>query len=546
MRPFGYRLEPHCGSKLRLKMLHNTLVLVSCICSALLASACDQELLDKTFVSQCNPTLCEPALEGLGAKFDVDEWPTSSQEVVHIVSSRAGLRFSINRYKAFDTTEFYYEDSHVNGTIFVDTQVKYQKILGFGTTLTDSSCKNVDDLPADIRQRLINDYFNPHDGIGLNLIRVPIGSTKYSYSNYVLDQPDENQVELSPYDLDHRLPIIKDAMTAAGKLKSRVKVIASSDSAPAEYKQNRQIVYGGSLEDSKIENYANYLVNFINAYKSHGIDIWSLILSESPMTNQISSKSNSDTMDFNSMSMRPSQAKALISSIEKAASKHTNLGKFRLLILGDDRSYIPVWADSMFGSTDTSASVAGVGYNCNGQQPTSYDNLVYVSNRYPTKYLLATRGSVNAPMKLGNWQYAENYVTEMVKNLQYGSVGWIDHNLALDLQGGPAISEKFKADAAVIVDPKRSSYYRNPMFYAIGHLSRYVKPGSTRVKIDFHSSPHMYASQYAAFLTPQNYLVVFVANNNIGPMPVNIGINTRTKTEALLDTKSFNTFLFRL
>lgn len=84
------------------------------------------------------------------------------------------------------------------------------------------------------------------------------------------------------------------------------------------------------------------------------------------------------------------------------------------------------------------------------------------------------------------------------------------------------------------------------MFYAIGHLSRYVKPGSIRVKINFYSSAHMHAAQYIAFITPDNYLVVFVMNNNIGPMPVNIGIDTRTKVEALLNTKSFNTFIFRL
>lgn len=97
-----------------------------------------------------------------------------------------------------------------------------------------------------------------------------------------------------------------------------------------------------------------------------------------------------------------------------------------------------------------------------------------------------------------------------------------------------------------MVDPKRSVYYRNPMFYAIGHLSRYVKPGSVRVKVDFYSSAHMFASQYIAFVTPDNYLVVFVMNNNIGPMPINVGINTRTKVEVLLDTKSFNTFIFKL
>lgn len=104
----------------------------------------------------------------------------------------------------------------------------------------------------------------------------------------------------------------------------------------------------------------------------------------------------------------------------------------------------------------------------------------------------------------------------------------------------------FIGDAAVIVDAKRGSYYRNPMFYAIGHLSRFVRPGSIRVKSTFHSSAHMYARQHIAFITPDNHLVVVVVNNNIGPMPVTIAINTRTKIESLLDTKSINTFLFKI
>jgi len=103
-----------------------------------------------------------------------------------------------------------------------------------------------------------------------------------------------------------------------------------------------------------------------------------------------------------------------------------------------------------------------------------------------------------------------------------------------------------QADAPVIVDPKKGIYYRNPMFYAIGHLSRYVKPGSVRVKMNFYSAPIMYAEQHIAFITPDNYLVVFIMNANINPMPVNIGIDTRTKVDVLLDTKSFNTFIFRI
>lgn len=510
------------------------------------SSECNQDILDRSFVTQCGPSRCETVLER--DKYDKrsNEWPSNKNEVVHITSSREDDRFKVHTYKAIDTTDFYYEESHINGTIFVETEVQYQRILGFGTTLTDASCKNADDLPTEIRGKLISDYFSTEEGIGLNLIKVPIGSTKFSYTNYVLDQPDSNQVELSPYDIDQRIPIIKDAMKVAGKLKNRVKILASSATAPAEMKQNHKIIHGGFLGQDRFQNYASYLIGFITAYKSHGLSVWSLILSESPVSVARLEGTN-DTLDYNSLAMRPSDTIKLVRAINEIRSKRTELDKFRMLLLGDSRNYLPVWADAILQQNDIKSNVAGIAYVCDGPQKFSpYDNLMYATKRYPNKYLLATQGSTNTPIKLGNWQYAENYATEIVKNLEYGSVGWVDFNLALNLEGGPCINDRFKSDAAIIVDPRRGTFYRNPMFYAIGHLSRYVKPGSVRVKINFLSSAHMFANQYIAFITPDNYLVVFIMNNNIGPMPVSIGINKRTKVESLLATKSFNTFIFRL
>lgn len=510
------------------------------------ASTCNQEILDTSFVTQCGPGNCEPAFESSGAD-KRSEWPSSQDEVVQIISSREMHRFKVVRHQAIDTDAYYYEESHVNGTVFVHTDVKYQRVLGFGTTLTDASCKNVDDLPDDIRSKLIEDYFNPDSGIGLNLLKVPIGSTKYSYSNYVLDQPDSEQVELSPYDVDHRIPLIKDVLKSAGRLKNRIKLIASADSAPAEMKESNKIVHGGYLRQNRFNDFATYLTGFLIAYKSQGLNIWSLILGESPATNALVVDAN-EALDYSSLAMRPSDAIKLIRSIQAIRAKSKpELGRFRLLLLGDSRAYIPVWADAVLRQPDVANSVAGIAYNCN--QTTNfepYDSLIYATRRYPNKYLLASQGSNNAKIKLGNWQYAENYATEIVKNLEYGSVGWIDFNMGLNLEGGPCINDKFKSDAAVMIDPKRGIFYRNPMFYAIGHLSRYVKSGSIRVKIVFLSSAHMFAHQYIAFITPDNYLVVFISNNNIGPMPVSIGINKRTKVETLLDTKSFNTFIFRL
>lgn len=415
------------------------------------ADECSQDILDRSFVTQCSPVVCESLLEGIegkenGTQKTGSDWPSSQGEVVQIVSSRRGDRFKMLKYKAIDTTEHFYEESHVNGSMFVNTSVKYQRILGFGTTLTDASCTNVDNLPEETRSKLISDYFSVEAGIGLNLIRVPIGSSKYSFSNYVLDQPDSNQVELSPYDVDHRIPLIKDAMKVAGRWKSRIKLIASSASAPPEYKVSNRMIQGSFLRQDRSQDYAKYLAGFVDAYKAHELNIWSLVVSESPVSIERDSGQN-ESLNYNSMAMKPTQVVRLIRDLTALRSKRTDSsGKFRLLLLGDDRAHIPVWADTVFRKSDVGSDVAGVAYVCDGKKVSPYDNLEYLTRRYPGKYMLATQGSVNAPIKLGNWQYAENYGTEMVKNLAFGSVGWIDFNLALNLEGGPYISDKFKGE----------------------------------------------------------------------------------------------------
>lgn len=537
---------------------------------------CNQDILDRTFVTQCGTTVCEMLLEPGKNGERLNEWPKTKDEVIQVVSSRGGERFNVKSHKAEEDYSTYYEMFHANPTMFVDPNTKYQRILGFGTTLTDASCKNVDDLPDEIRDKLIKDYFSTESGIGLNLLKIPIGSGKYSYTNYVLEEPDSKEVELSPYDLNHRVPLIKDALQAAGKFKNRVKLIASSASAPPNYKANNQLVHGGSLRQDRIGDYANYLNNFVAAYRSHELNIWSLILNESPVSVARERDAN-DKLDYNSMAMSPTDSIMLIRALNEQSSK-SSLNKYRLLILGDSRAHVPTWVDTVLKSQDVARNVAGVAYSCNTTDFPTYDNLFYATKRHPSKYLLATQSSIAAPIKLGNWQYAENYGTEIVKNLEFGSVGWIDFNMLLNLDGGPSLSQKFKgeylstiierfiftiersislintfcistfssAQASVMMDARRGVYYRDPMFYAIGHLSRYVKPGSIRVKNYFLVAPFLFEYQSIAFVTPDNYLIVFIMNNNIGPMPVNIGIDKVRKVSVLLDTKSFNTFIFRL
>ena len=47
--------------------------------------------------------------------------------------------------------------------------------------------------------------------------------------------------------------------------------------------------------------------------------------------------------------------------------------------------------------------------------------------------------------------------------------GWTDWNMALDLQGGPNWSNNF-VDSSIIVNATADEFYKQPIFYIMGHF----------------------------------------------------------------------------
>ena len=61
--------------------------------------------------------------------------------------------------------------------------------------------------------------------------------------------------------------------------------------------------------------------------------------------------------------------------------------------------------------------------------------------------------------------------------------GWIDWNLALDPKGGPNWANNF-VDAAIIVNSTANEFLKQPMFYAMGHFSKFIPENSVRVDVN--------------------------------------------------------------
>lgn len=86
---------------------------------------------------------------------------------------------------------------------------------------------------------------------------------------------------------------------------------------------------------------------------------------------------------------------------------------------------------------------------------------------------------------LGNWSHAESYIKDIMQDLKYNVTGWVDWNMVLDVTGGPTFTLNY-LDAPIIVNASAQEFYKQPMYYALGHFAKFLIPGSVRIHLDLN------------------------------------------------------------
>jgi glucosylceramidase len=79
----------------------------------------------------------------------------------------------------------------------------------------------------------------------------------------------------------------------------------------------------------------------------------------------------------------------------------------------------------------------------------------------------------------GSFQRGGNYAEDILADLSHSVSGWTDWNLVLDEKGGPNWASNV-VDAPILFVSK-NEYIRQPMFYYLGHFSRFMPPGTRHV-----------------------------------------------------------------
>ncbi|MBP7184129.1 MAG: glycoside hydrolase family 30 protein [Saprospiraceae bacterium] len=434
---------------------------------------------------------------------------------------------------------------------------KYQTILGFGGAFTESSAYVLNKLSKSNREKIIEAYFSAN-GANYSLTRTHINSCDFSLSHYCYASvPDDFLLEnfTIQHDLEALIPMIADAIRISP---NGFKIIASPWTSPPWMKDNNAWV-GGKLLPKYYQTWALYFSKYIQAYEKHHIPIWGITVENEPLGNG----NNWESLIFTPKEMTDFVQDHLSPQLKKDGLKH-----IKILGFDQNRGELPEWVDEMYRNDAAAECFDGSAVHWYGSTfdyfPT---NLQYAHKKRPDKYIIQTEACIDADIprwKDDAWYWSEEatdwgwewakeeekylhpkyvpvfrYARDIIGCLNNYVNGWIDWNMVLNKQGGPNWFKNW-CIAPVIADNDNDEIYFTPLYYAMSHFSKFIRPNAERIGFDEVSDKDI---MFTSVINEDKSIVVVILNSGsvekyiaitIGNAKVNTKINAKALQTVIL------------
>ncbi len=410
--------------------------------------------------------------------------------------------------------------------VHVDDQVSYQTMEGFGAALTGSSAwLLMNKLTPEARKTLLESLFDSERGIGLNYLRLPMGSSDFRLKDYTYDdvKPGQLDLEFRHFSIAPDEAEIIPALRAVKSANPEVKIMATPWSAPAWMKEGGKL-NGGYLrrDDTTYYTYAGYFIHFLKAYAAKGIPITAVTLQNEPQHEDPS---------YPTMKMEPMEQAKLARILGRRLKED---GLKTKILLWDHNWDKPEFPIKTMEDLEARPFIDGFSFHAYAGKP---DAQSLVHTAFPDKNIYFTEISGGDWSKDfgGNllWD-AENLLVGATKNWAKTVLKW---NLALDEKNGPKIAGGADNCRGIItIHSATGQVTKEEDYYALGHLAKFVKPGAKRI-----GSSH---SLSVAFQNPNGSIVLLVYNPKEKDRALNVNWGGRT-FGVTLPPRSVTTFVWK-
>lgn len=341
-------------------------------------------------------------------------------------------------------------------TIEVFPNKEKQSWIGMGGAVTEASSYNMDKLSEEEKQDFINAYYS-EEGLDYNLGRVAIASNDFCLKKYQLAK----KRDLRDFSIDHDRQSIIPNIKEIQKMK-KIDFVASPWSPPRFMKTNWLLIFGGHLRKKYYDLYSEYLTRFIKAYNDEGINIKYLTIQNEPEARQI----------WESCVFSLEQQKNFIYNYMIPKMEKYKLDT-KLLVWDHNKERLSEVAKFLI---QKNPYIAGIGYHYyTGPHP---EQVKKTREEFKDIMMIHTEGCCGfSPYDEIGWiNDGEIYIDDIINDINNGGNGYIDWNIFLDYKGGPTDKRNF-CKSPIILD-ENNHYKLTPIYYYLGHISKYFEPGS--------------------------------------------------------------------
>lgn len=435
---------------------------------------------------------------------------TTSEDVTLYITTN-------NRSQEFKkhTTAFSDKSNMSPSTIKLEPGTRYQTMDGFGAAVTGSTCFNLMQMTKENRDKFLKETFCPKEGMGQSYIRISIGCSDFSLSEYTCcDTEGIENFGLTSEETEYVIPILKEIMA----INPDVKIMGSPWTCPRWMKVNNlddlqpfNSWTSGQLNPKYYADYAAYFVKWIQVFEQQGFKIYSVTPQNEPLNRGNSASlfmGWKEQLEFVKEHMVPQFKSAGLTTKIYLFDHNYNYDN-----MADQNDY-PV---KIYDAGIDSDIVAGAAYHNYGGDKSE---LLDIHQRHPDRELVFTETSI------GTWNDGRNLERRLIEDMREVALGTVNNwckgvivwNLMLDTERGPN-REGGCQTCYGAVDIDISNYAtitRNSHYFITGHLSSVVKPGAVRIGTSGFSDVDFV---YSAFENPDaTYSLVLLnssANNKM-------------------------------
>jgi O-glycosyl hydrolase/uncharacterized protein YjdB len=401
-------------------------------------------------------------------------------------------------------------------TVTLNTAQTFQTMDGFGWALTEGSAELISAMSATQQNALLNEMFNPTTGLSSSAMRIGLGASDLSSSDYTYSASvDLNMTNfsLAGPDQTYLIPIIKKILL----INPNIKILATPWTPPIWMKSNNSY-RGGTLLPQYYNAYGKYFVKYIQAMAAQGITIWAITPQnepENPNNDPSLAMNSTEQKNFINQELGPQFAAAGITTKIIAFDHNCDNTAYPIDVCNNS-TYVDGAAFHLYAGNISAMTTVHNATNKN----------VYFTEQY-------TGSPTNFSGDFG-W-HMQNVVIGSTNNWSKTVFEW---NLASDPNLGPHTPGPGTCTTCLgAVTINGSSYTRNVQYYLIGQIAKFVKPGALRLSASSSSA----TVSSVGFRNPDGSIAVLVYNANAAATTIKI-VNSSSAFDYSIPAASAVTF----